>query len=151
MIYSFQTFPSGNGQNVAIMPLNMSLTRLWQPYITELSSKTPTNCCFGEISLPTQELCVCVFGLISAFVCQCVCVFAAFAEIPPSQLRSQTHTHTASLCPGLPLLCVPHWWRHTWAGRHRCHRPGGGCGCMAAAGEQSWHTPSAKHRCIHTD
>lgn len=45
-----------------------------------------------------------------------------------------------------PLLCGPHWWKHTLAGKHRFHRPGGGCGCEAAGGEQSWRTPSVRHR-----
>lgn len=49
----------------------------------------------------------------------------------------------------LPLLCGPHWWRYTWAGRHRCHRPGDEFDCRAAVGERSWHTPTAKH--THTD
>lgn len=45
-----------------------------------------------------------------------------------------------------PLLCGPRWWTRTLAGKHRFHRPGGGCGCGAAGGGQSWRTPSAKHR-----
>ena len=60
-----------------------------------------------------------------------------------------TNTHTAYLHTALPRLCVPHRQMHTWAGKHRCHRPGGECGCTAAGDGRSWHTPSAKQKQSH--
>lgn len=120
------------------------------------SSKTPTNSYFSHLVANTKDLCLRGYG----------CVYFCW-DIPPLKILCSppqwsprrciprrcinAHTHTDCLHPGLPLLCAPHLWRHTWAGRRRCHRPGGGCGCRAAGGEQSWHTPSAKHRYIHTD
>lgn len=99
------------------------------------------NCdsCISQFSQNTNWL---VFYACSYELCVCVDVF------PPTP-QTHTNTHTSYLHPSLPPLCAPHRWRCTWAGRHQCHRPGGGCGCRAAGGGQSWHTPSAKHRYTH--
>lgn len=43
-----------------------------------------------------------------------------------------------------PLPGGQRWRRRTWAWRHRCRRPAGGCGCRAAGDGQSWRTPSRK-------
>lgn len=51
-------------------------------------------------------------------------------------------------CCASPLLCGPHWWKRRLAGKHRFHRPGGGCGCGVAGGGRSWRTPSAKHKYV---
>lgn len=101
----------------------MGLTQLWQLYITEFSSKTPTNCYFSHVIDNTNELCVCVFVSVyvyfSVCVCVCFCEWLMCWDIPPPKILCRppqfsphppTHIHTHALPIFTPayLSSVPH-------------------------------------------